>query len=99
MARVRAALLDDDRAWVATFVEWYNTEHRHSAIRFVTPAQRHYGREEEILQRRRMLYEQARHSHPERWTRNVRNCTPVATVHLNPHPHHKAKQTNAQHAA
>jgi putative transposase len=30
-------------AWVAPFVQWYNHEHRHSAIRFVTPAQRHDG--------------------------------------------------------
>jgi hypothetical protein len=25
------------RAWVADFVEWYNTEHLNSAIRYVTP--------------------------------------------------------------
>ncbi len=29
------------RAWVTGLVRWYNHEHRHSAIRFVTPAQRH----------------------------------------------------------
>jgi hypothetical protein len=28
---------------VAAFVQWYNHEHQHSAIRFVTPAQRHDG--------------------------------------------------------
>ena len=27
------------RSWVTTLVQWYNHEHRHSAIRFVTPAQ------------------------------------------------------------
>ena len=31
-------------SWVAAFVTWYNDVHRHSAIRFVTPAQRHAGR-------------------------------------------------------
>src|SRR3546814_8202691 len=31
------------RAWVSEFECWYNHEHRHSAIRFVTPAQRHAG--------------------------------------------------------
>ena len=35
--------LVDARKWVAHFASWYNTEHRHSAIRFVTPAQRHGG--------------------------------------------------------
>ena len=29
------------RQRVGTFVHWYNEEHRHSAINFVTPAQRH----------------------------------------------------------
>ena len=31
------------RTWVAGFVHWYNEEHRHSGIRFVTPGQRHRG--------------------------------------------------------
>ncbi len=26
-----------DARWVAHFVDWYNGEHRHSAIRYVTP--------------------------------------------------------------
>jgi transposase InsO family protein len=37
------ASLEAARTWVAGFVRWYNTEHRHSAIRFVTPDQRHQG--------------------------------------------------------
>lgn len=31
------------RQWVTAFTLWYNFEHRHSAIKFVTPAQRHEG--------------------------------------------------------
>jgi hypothetical protein len=31
------------REWPARFVQWYNHEHRHSGIRYVTPAQRHAG--------------------------------------------------------
>ncbi|MEO1002915.1 MAG: integrase core domain-containing protein [Cyanobacteria bacterium J06638_7] len=30
-------------AWVVAFAGWYNHRHRHSAIRFVTPDQRHSG--------------------------------------------------------
>jgi len=40
------------RQWVSTFVDWYNNEHRHSAISFVTPAQRHDGLDAELLQKR-----------------------------------------------
>jgi putative transposase len=35
--------LEAAREWVAWFVRWYNTEHRHSQITFVTPDQRHTG--------------------------------------------------------
>lgn len=35
--------------WVADFVAWYNGEHLYSAIRFVTPAERHAGRDAEII--------------------------------------------------
>jgi putative transposase len=31
------------RRWVTRFVTWYNGEHRHSAIRYVTPNERHFG--------------------------------------------------------
>lgn len=70
--------------WVAQFVDWYNREHLHSAIRFVTPDDRHYGREKEILERRRRVYERARNRHPDRWSGTVRNWTPVEIVYLNP---------------
>ena len=35
--------LDQARTWAADFAHWYNFEHRHSGIRYVTPAQRHTG--------------------------------------------------------
>jgi putative transposase len=76
--------LEQARAWVARFVRWYNTEHHHSALRFVTPDDRHFGREEAILARRRRVYEQARRRRPERWSGELRNWTPVGAVYLNP---------------
>lgn len=72
------------RAWASQFVTWYNHEHRHSGIRFVSPAQRHAGEDQQILARRHALYAQARQAHPRRWTRHTRNWTPVAAVTLNP---------------
>ena len=35
--------LDASCQWVHRFVTWYNKEHRHSALCFVTPHQRHFG--------------------------------------------------------
>ncbi|WP_439856513.1 IS3 family transposase [Pseudomonas yamanorum] len=76
--------LDDARVWVRDFMTWYNTEHRHSRIRFVTPAQRHEGKDQEILARRDAIYGQARERRPERWSGETRNWKPVGTVYLNP---------------
>ena len=72
------------QCWVEGFVAWYNTEHLHSAIRFVSPDDRHFGREAAILEQRRQVYEQARQRNPQRWARKTRNWDPVAVVHLNP---------------
>jgi hypothetical protein len=70
---------------VQTFVTWYNTEHRHSGIRFVTPQQRHEGADTAILTARATVYEEAKAHHPNRWRgRAVRNWTPIEKVWLNP---------------
>ena len=45
---------------MAAFVAWYNHDHKHSGIGFVAPADRHAGRDVEILAARRDLYERAR---------------------------------------
>jgi putative transposase len=37
------------RQWVGTFVRCYNRTHRHSAIRFVTPKERHAGQDAALL--------------------------------------------------
>jgi transposase InsO family protein len=72
------------RQWVGTFVRWYNEEHRHSAIQFVTPAQRHAGLDSALLRKRAEVYEAAKAKRPERWSGDTRSWTPVTTVHLNP---------------
>lgn len=78
------ATLQDARTWGQRFVRWYNTEHRHSGIRYVTPAQRHAGEDQAILAARHQLYEQARVANPARWSRHTRNWTHVDVVTLNP---------------
>jgi transposase InsO family protein len=72
------------RQWAGDFVRWYNHEHRHSGIRYVTPAQRHAGQDKEILEARHALYTQAREHNPRRWSGATRNWSHVATVTLNP---------------
>ena len=72
------------RTWATTLIEWYNHEHRHSAIRFVTPAQRHAGLDQAILERRSALYATARAKNPLRWKRSTRNWRRIAIVYLNP---------------
>jgi putative transposase len=72
------------RQWVGTFVHWYNEEHRHSAIKFVTPAQRHAGLDVALLSKRVELYEAAKARNPERWSGATRNWQPATVVHLNP---------------
>lgn len=76
--------LEDARKWVLEFVTWYNSEHRHSGLNFVTPNQRHTGMAAEILEKRRQTYEAARAAHPERWSREMRNWTLEDEVWLNP---------------
>ena len=72
------------RKWVEKFVGWYNEEHLHSAIKFVTPSQRHEGLDKEILSRRAYVYEQARAKNPSRWSGNIRNWSEIRKVFLNP---------------
>lgn len=72
------------RQWVGQFVHWYNQEHRHSAIRFVTPHERHEGLDNGLLQRRDDVYEAAKAANPQRWSGPTRNWQPVRVVHLNP---------------
>ena len=73
------------RTWVQRFVGWHSTEHRHSGIRFVTPEQRHVGRDAAQLGRRHEVYQRAKALTTERWRgRNTRNRSVVGEVWLKP---------------
>lgn len=76
--------LEQARAWAASFVHWYNVDHRHSGIRYVSPAQRHAGEDVTILTARHAVYTTARERNPARWSRHTRNWSPVGPVTLNP---------------
>ncbi len=74
------------RAWALKLVSWYNGEHRHSAIGFVTPAQRHVGDAPARLAARKCVYEVARARNPRRWSRATRRWQDPEHVWLNPPP-------------
>jgi hypothetical protein len=66
------------------FYHWYNETHRHSALKFVTPGQRHRGEDIELLKKRSALYNEAKNSRPERWSGATRNWRHEQVVCLNP---------------
>lgn len=76
-------------------MQWYNHGHQHSKIRFVTPAQRHQGEDKAILAKRVEVYAAAQAKHPERWSGDTRNWTPMAAVTLNPDKPARAKVRDA----
>lgn len=79
--------IEHARQWVGGFVQWYNTCHLHSAIRFVTPASRHQGLDPAILAQRAAVYEKAKRRNPLRWSGQTRNWSPITEVCLNPKKH------------
>ena len=86
------------RAWAEKLVHWYNHEHRHSSLSFVTPAQRHAAQDQSILNQRKKVYEQAKELHPHRWSRSVRAWKYVDEVMLNPDkPNQKERQISTEH--
>lgn len=71
------------RKWVAEFVDWYNHQHLHSGINFVTPASKHRGQDVEILAKRNVIYLAAKDRNPNRWSGKTRDWSPIESVKLN----------------
>ena len=91
--------LESARIWVQSFVQWYNEQHRHSAIRYVTPNQRHDGEDHAILVQRTAIYETARKRNPARWSGGIRNWGRIENVWLNPPKEIRAEEQNLAMAA
>jgi transposase InsO family protein len=77
--------IQEARDWVAAFVRWYNTQHLHSALNFVTPQDRYHGHDKAILAARHRVYEHAKKRHPKRWSGETRDWSPAPAAVLNPH--------------
>ena len=61
------ATLAAAREWLAEFTYWYNNEHRHSGLGYVTPIQRKTGESKELFERRNRTLEKAWNTNPERF--------------------------------
>jgi len=77
---------EEAAAWVTYFVAWYNESHLHSAIGYVTPAQRHRGEDVAILAQRAQVFVAARNASPSRWTAPPKSWRHTQHVWLN-QPH------------
>ena len=78
--------------WCMGFVNWYNHEHLHSEIKYVTPFSRHNGSDLLILEKRKAVYEIARKRNPGRWKNTIRNWDCIKEVGLN---YQKKRETQA----
>ncbi|ATB26943.1 IS3 family transposase [Melittangium boletus] len=74
--------LESACAWMARFTSWYNDEHRHGSLCFVSPNDRYFGRDDSVLARRRRVYEEARRQAPVRWSSGPRRWSPPVPVHM-----------------
>lgn len=83
------------RLWVERFVTWYNGQHLHSALCFVTPDDRYFGRERAVLAWRRMLYERRRAEQPSRWAGRVRAWNPAGPLRIQIRPWHPLTRDQA----
>lgn len=78
--------------WCTEFVNWYNYEHLHSEIKYVTPFSRHNGSDLLILKKRTTVYEEARKRNPLRWKNTIRSWDCIKEVGLN---YQKKRETQA----
>lgn len=86
--------LYDARIWADQFVQYYNDEHLHSALRHVTPNQKHYAQDVQILKNRASLYQEAKAKKPHRWIRGItRNWEPVGATSLTPIDQYELEKT------
>lgn len=89
--------IDEARFWVENFVKWYNEEHYHSSLKFITPNQRHQGLANTITAKRIRIYQLAKIKNPERWSKNIRNWNLKSHVILNPAGNTKKSNNKAMY--
>jgi putative transposase len=58
---------EDGLRFLRPFFDWYNTQHHHSGLGFLTPAQVHHGLADGALAHRQLVLARAHAAHPERF--------------------------------
>jgi transposase InsO family protein len=77
--------LEQARTWLADFIDWYNNDHMHSSLQYITPMQKRSGEYISIFNNRNMVICNARAAHPERWGSRPARKYEIRTVEvLNP---------------
>ena len=72
-------------AFSRSYFDWYNNEHRHSGIAYLTPAEVHAGEADIALARRHAVKMAAWEAHPARFLKGPpRRETLAAAVYINP---------------
>ena len=91
----RFGSLEDGRAFGQVFFPWYNQEHRHSGLGFLTPAVVHFGQAPTGRAQRQQVLAAAYAAHPERFVKGRSQPADLPrAVWINP----PAKNTAAQDA-
>ena len=67
----RFGSIQDARAFLHPFFDWYNNEHRHSGIALHTPHNVHYGLAQALNEERRQTLRKAYAQHPERFVKKL----------------------------
>ena len=73
----RFGCIEDAWAFCVDFFAWYNTEHHHSGIGFLTPEMVHYGRASAVIEARQRVLDVAHVRHPERFVRKPPMAPPL----------------------
>jgi hypothetical protein len=91
----RFGSIEDGRAFGHDFFRWYNHEHRHSGLGFLTPEVVHFGQAATVRQHRQHVLATAYRAHPERFVKGRPQPSRLPhAVWINPPP----KKMTAQDA-
>jgi putative transposase len=82
----RFGSIQDARQFCASFFAWYNDDHHHSSLAWLTPEMVHFGRSEEVLTRRQATLDAAYLLYPQRFSQPPQVGQLPASVWINPPP-------------